>query len=75
MLRIFLFLSTVISPAIGLRGQECLIQLSGHVEESSTAEKLIAATILIKETGKQVTTDKKGDFLIKGLCAGNYTLQ
>jgi len=75
MLRIFLLLSILSFPAICLRGQECLIQLSGHVEETSTAEKLIAATILIKETGKQVTTDKKGDFIIKGLCAGNYTLQ
>ncbi len=74
MLRIILYISIVLVPFSEVIGQECRIQLAGHVEESATGEKLIAATIIIKETGLKVTTDKKGDFILNGLCAGKYTL-
>jgi iron complex outermembrane receptor protein len=74
MLRFRLYLFILLTSATSLLAQDCRIRLIGHVEESATAEKLIAAIILIKETGKQVTTDKKGDFSLEGLCAGRYTL-
>ena len=65
---IFLLLSS------SLPGQDCRIKLMGHVEESATGEKLVAAYIRITETGSLVSTDKKGDFIIDGLCKGKYTL-
>ena len=55
-------------------GQPCSYKLSGHVEDVDTKEKLFAATATIKENGKQIITDDKGDFLFTGLCAGQYTL-
>lgn len=55
--------------------QSCTYKLSGHVEDVDTKEKLFAATATIKENGKQIITDDKGDFLFTGLCAGQYTLQ
>lgn len=36
---------------------------------------LRGAVVTIKETGIQLITDGKGDFLFKALCAGEYTLQ
>lgn len=74
MFRFLIYLLLTFFPALGLWGQDCHLQLTGHVEESATGEKLIAATIEIKETGRQVATNKKGDFIIEAICAGKYTL-
>jgi iron complex outermembrane receptor protein len=54
--------------------QPCNYILSGHVEDVDTKEKLVAATASIKETGKQIITNEKGDFVFTALCAGKYTL-
>jgi len=54
--------------------QPCSIKLSGHVEDADTKEKLQAATVSIKENGKQIVTDEKGDFVFTGLCSGSYTV-
>ncbi len=54
--------------------QACDYKLSGHVEDADTKEKLQAATVTINETGRQIVTDAKGDFVFAGLCAGEYTL-
>ena len=74
MLRFLIYSLLTFFPTLGLWGQDCRLQLTGHVEESATGEKLIAATIQIKETGRKVATDKKGDFIIEAICAGKYTL-
>ncbi|MEI6950487.1 TonB-dependent receptor [Paraflavisolibacter sp. H34] len=67
---ILLFL---LSP--GAFSQTCGLRLSGHVEDADTKEKLSRAVVTIRETGAQLTTDEKGDFLFPALCAGVYTLQ
>jgi len=54
--------------------QNCTIDLSGHVEDADTKEKLPGAVVTLKETGMQLITDKKGDFLFNNLCSGDYTL-
>lgn len=54
--------------------QECTFRLSGHVEDADTKEKLYAATVLLKELNKEITTDENGDFVFTQLCAGEYTL-
>lgn len=56
------------------QAQTCNIKLSGHVEDVDTKEKLQAATVSIKENGKQIITDEKGDFVFTGLCTGDYTV-
>ncbi|HMU47608.1 MAG TPA: TonB-dependent receptor [Chitinophagaceae bacterium] len=55
--------------------QDCTTSLSGHVEDADTKEMLSGAVVTIKETGTQLVTDAKGDFLFKTLCTGEYTLQ
>jgi iron complex outermembrane recepter protein len=65
------------SIPIALMGfsQNCQLRLSGHVEDADTKDKLLSATVLIVELGKQIITDEKGDFIFDNLCAGKYTLQ
>ncbi len=67
-----ILLSILITNA--LFSQQCTYSLSGHIEDADTNEKLQSARVIIKETGKQIITDKNGDFIFKGLCEGNYTL-
>jgi iron complex outermembrane recepter protein len=69
---IFLFIALAIGNT--LNAQLCNYKLYGHVEDADTKEKLIAATITIKENGQQFITDNKGDFVFSKLCAGNYTV-
>ncbi|MBX3255293.1 MAG: TonB-dependent receptor [Chitinophagaceae bacterium] len=54
--------------------QDCTLRLSGHVEDADTKEKLYAATVLLKELNREITTDENGDFVFGQLCAGEYTL-
>ena len=70
---IALFVCVFLLSATGL-AQTCSIRLTGHVEDADTREKLQAADVSLKETGTQIVTDEKGDFVFRGLCAGNYTL-
>lgn len=44
------------------------------MEDADTKEKLTVATIGIKELGKLLITDEKGNFVFGGLCSGEYTL-
>ena len=61
--------------SIGGKAQLCTLQLSGHVEDTDSKEKLFAATVLIVELNKQLVTDEFGDFVFGFLCEGVYTLQ
>lgn len=54
--------------------QQCQLRLSGHIEDADTKEKLLGATVEIKELGKEIVTDSNGDFVFTQLCAGEYTL-
>jgi iron complex outermembrane recepter protein len=68
---VLLILAVNINAAIA---QQCMLKLTGHVVDEDTKEKLNAATVRIEETGMQIITDDKGDFVFTGLCAGQYTL-
>lgn len=70
----FLVIIITILIVNGAIAQPCVYKLSGHVEDVDTKEKLFAATASIKETGKQIITDDKGDFEFTNLCPGKYTL-
>ena len=54
--------------------QKCSFSLTGHVEDADTKDKLAGAVIILKETGMQLVTDEKGDFIFKNLCSGEYNL-
>lgn len=55
--------------------QNCLLRLSGHVEDADTKEKLVGATISLLESDNTIITDKKGDFTFFNLCPGTYTVK
>ncbi len=55
--------------------QDCLLQLSGHVEDTDTKDRLQAASVVLKEANQQIVTDNNGDFIFKNICPGDYTLE
>lgn len=57
------------------KGQICTLELKGHIEDADSKQKLAGATVLIDSLGIELTTDDKGDFVFKGLCAGMYRLR
>lgn len=68
---VFVLAACMASPALS---QVCNLRLSGHVEDADTKDKLLAASISLKETGQTIVTDAKGDFVFTGLCPGEYTV-
>ncbi len=60
--------------ALAAGGQPCTLSLSGHAEDGDTRELLKDATVTIKENGRQMATDDRGNFIFTGLCAGKYTI-
>jgi iron complex outermembrane recepter protein len=72
-----LFLATLLAVLLASTSlsQVCNLQLSGHVEDADTKDKLLSASVSILETGRTIVTDAKGDFSFAGLCPGEYTLR
>ncbi len=58
-----------------VQGQDCVLVLSGHIEDADTKEKLAGATILIKELNVQFITDANGDFKYNNICPGTYQVE
>lgn len=73
-MKLIVVIITALAIANTAVAQPCTYSLSGHVEDVDTKDKLVAATVSIKEMGKQIITDDKGDFKFTALCAGEYTL-
>lgn len=61
---------------LGLSAQDCHFALRGHVTEAETNEVLAYASVLVRETGKIVSTDENGWFAIPNLCEKtSYTVE
>jgi iron complex outermembrane receptor protein len=56
-------------------GQQCSLELKGHIEDADSKQKLAGATVFIDSLGIELVTDDKGDFVFKNLCAGTYRLR
>ncbi len=54
--------------------QVCSLNLSGHVVDSDTGEKLVNATVTLLEPDRIIITNENGDFAFDNVCAGNYTI-
>lgn len=54
--------------------QVCTFKLSGHLEDQSTHEKLVGATVTLLPVNRIVITNENGDFTINALCAGTFHL-
>lgn len=66
----FLFL---VLPIVGF-SQDCLLELSGIVEDLDSDAPLEIVNIYIEETGGGTITDSTGYFQLNNLCAGSYHL-
>lgn len=56
-------------------GQQCNLELKGHIEDADSKQKLAGAIVFIDSLGIELVTDDKGDFVFKNLCAGTYRLR
>ncbi len=54
---------------------QCNLSFAGSVQDEDTKEKLLHATVRLKELGQQVFTDSLGKFVFRGLCAGHYDIE
>jgi iron complex outermembrane receptor protein len=73
--KIWLFIVLISAIGISVHAQNCNLQLSGHVEDTDTREKLGNALVAIVELNRQMITDSAGDFVFDSLCTGNYTIR
>lgn len=69
--KLFLFIVLVIASQLA----QAQGGITGTVIDSKTSETLIGATVLVKETKNGTIADLDGNFELKKLTAGQYTLQ
>ncbi len=65
---------SLLFTGFGAAAQSCTLQLSGQILEAHTRKPLPFATISLKEVNKDAVADESGNFLISGLCPGNYSV-
>lgn len=68
-----LFLS--ISVLLGFTSIAQTASLSGKIQDAKTNEVLFGVKVILTGTGKGAISDGEGNFSIKGLAAGKYTLE
>lgn len=66
---IFLSLLNVITPA------QQSASVTGKITDKSTNEELIGANVIVLGTNIGASSDIDGNYIIKGLAAGNYTIK
>ncbi|MEM9822079.1 MAG: carboxypeptidase-like regulatory domain-containing protein, partial [Bacteroidota bacterium] len=57
------------------KAQQCTIQFKGLIKDQSTGIPLPYSNVLLKDQGRGVVTDSLGNFVLDGLCAGDYHLE
>lgn len=54
--------------------ENCTLQISGKITDLHDGQLLPFSTVYIIETGKGTVADSLGNYVLRGLCPGNYTL-
>ena len=54
---------------------QCILSIRGNVKDVDAKTVLQGATVSLLELKKTITTDKDGNYLLSGLCPGDYTLR
>jgi iron complex outermembrane receptor protein len=54
---------------------QCVLSVKGTVTDADTRSVLDKATVYLVELKKTVITNEKGEYVISGLCPGDYTLR
>lgn len=73
-MRSVLFIIIFLVGSMFTQGQ-CILQIRGQVKDADTRKVLEKATVSLVGTPTSIVTDAEGNFLIKGLCPGDYTLR
>jgi iron complex outermembrane receptor protein len=69
-----MYLCLLVISCGAFRSQTCSLVMRGTVRDQDNAEKLGFAVVKLLAPEKIVTTDENGEFVLEGLCAGNYQL-
>ena len=73
---IFLFILVILLPGpLSLQAQSSKFTLSGTVIDAKTGETIPYVTILVKELSLWTTSDVDGNFILKDIAGGEYTLE
>lgn len=73
---IFLFILVILLPGpLSLQAQSNKFTLSGTVIDAKTGETIPYVTILVKELSLWTTSDVDGNFILKDIPGGEYTLE
>lgn len=60
---------------LSVQAQPCTLSLSGKVYDEYTGSPLAFANILLEETGRGISTDSTGFFLLEDICPGEQHLR
>lgn len=72
----FLFLFALVLNAGSLLAQDCTLSISGRVLDKSDRTPLSFSTLIVQEDrSKGAIADTHGNFIIDGLCPGEYHLE
>lgn len=58
-------------PILGF-GQDCTLRIQGKLTDEGTGIPMAYATVYVEELETGVAADSSGNYLIQGLCKGNY---
>ncbi len=62
------------SVAASAQTTNCTFQISGQVTDADTRLPIRGATVSLEGNAHRVITDGHGNYVLKGLCSGSYTL-
>lgn len=77
-LKRLIFISGLLLVSLGVQPQaltDCHCLIKGVVKDRETRQPIAGAIIILKETGRNATTDAEGRYKIEQLCQGKYTLE
>lgn len=73
-----IFFSGLLLVSLGVQSQsltDCHCLIKGIVKDRETHQPIAGAMVILKETGRNVTTDAEGRYKIEQLCQGKYVLE
>ncbi|KQC34181.1 TonB-dependent receptor [Nonlabens sp. YIK11] len=60
--------------AVTVNAQDCRIELKGTITDFHDGEPLAFAQLYIKDLQKGTSTNEKGEYVLRNLCAGDYDM-
>ncbi|MBL7913430.1 MAG: TonB-dependent receptor [Bacteroidia bacterium] len=74
LVKLFSITVFILMQSVALIAQ-CTLEMKGTVVDADTREPLGYSNVVIVELQKGAATDESGNYIIKGICPGNYTVR